>query len=91
MFHIESFVIFGHCRSSLNSSVSSCQIVSRVFSPVIHMNLHLVEDNLGSSLPVDQSPVSMVGYYVGLCQELSGFHMCAGYDPDPSPGDLLPS
>ena len=32
------------------------------------MNLHLVEDNLASSLPVDQSPASMVGYYVGLCQ-----------------------
>ena len=47
-FHIESFVIFTHWRS-LNSSASSCQIVSKFFSPVMHMNLHLVEASLDSS------------------------------------------
>ena len=47
-FHIESFVIFTHWRS-LKSSASSCQIVSKFFSPVMHMNLHLVEASLDSS------------------------------------------
>ena len=48
-FHIESFVIFSHCRSSSNSSASSFQIVSMFFSPVMHMNLHLEEASLASS------------------------------------------
>ena len=44
VFHIESFVIFSHWRS-----VSSIQIVSKFFCPLIHMNLHLEEASLASS------------------------------------------
>jgi hypothetical protein len=35
--------------SSLNSSSSSCQIVSRFFSPEMHMNLQLGEASRASS------------------------------------------
>ena len=42
-------MIFNHYRSSSNSSASSVQTVSRSFSPVMHMNLHLVGGNLASS------------------------------------------
>ena len=62
VFHIESFVRVSHYRSSLNSSVSSCQIVSRFLSPEIHMNLHLGE------VRRDNSPASVVDCCVGLCQ-----------------------
>ena len=48
-FHIEFFVRFSHCKSSLNSSSSSRQIVSRFFSPEIHMNLHVGEASRASS------------------------------------------
>ena len=48
-FHIESCVIFSRGRSYSNSSVSSFQIVSRFFSPVIHMNLQSGEVSLSSS------------------------------------------
>ena len=49
VFHIEFFVRFSHWMSSLNSSSSSCQIVSRFFSPEIHMNLQLGETIRASS------------------------------------------
>ena len=49
VFHIEFFVRFSHWMSSLNSSSSSCQIVSRFFSPEIHMNLQLGEASRASS------------------------------------------
>ena len=48
-FHMEFFVRFRHWMSSLNSSSSSCQIVSRFFSPEMHMNLQLGEDSRASS------------------------------------------
>ena len=48
-FHMEFFVRFSHWMSSLNSSSSSCQIVSRFFSPEIHMNLQLGEASRASS------------------------------------------
>ncbi len=49
VFHIEFFVRFSHWMSSLNSSSSSCQIVSRFFSPEIHMRLQLGEASRASS------------------------------------------
>ena len=49
VFHIEFFVRFSHWMSSLNSSSSSCQIVSRVFSSETHMNLQLGESSRASS------------------------------------------
>ena len=49
VFQMESAVIFSHWSSSSNSSVNSFQIVSKFFSPEIHMNLHSAEANLGSS------------------------------------------
>ena len=54
VFHIEFAVICSHLSSSWNSSVSSFQIVSRFFSPEIHMNLHLKEDSLASSPWISQ-------------------------------------
>ena len=48
-FHIEFFVRFSHWMSSLNSSSSSCQIVSRFFSPEMHMNLQLGETSRARS------------------------------------------
>ena len=49
VFQKESDVIFSHWSSSSNSSVSSFQIVSNVFSPEMHMNLHSAEANLAVS------------------------------------------
>ena len=43
VFHIESTVIFSHLSTSSNSFVGSFQIVSKFFSPQMHMNFHLVE------------------------------------------------
>ena len=49
VFQMESSVIFNHWSSSSNSSLSSFQIVSKFFSPEIHMNLYSEEVNLASS------------------------------------------
>ena len=85
VFHIEFFVRFNHCKSSLNSSRSSCQIVSRFFSPEIHMNLQL--------RPVVLVPRGSTTSICGelLCGSLPRVHTCVGYYPDPVPGDLLPT
>ena len=48
-FHMEFFVRFSNWMSSLNSSSSSCQIVSRFFSPEIHMNLQFGGGSRASS------------------------------------------
>jgi hypothetical protein len=82
---MESFVIFRHWRS-VNSSVSSFQIVSKFFSPVIHMNLHLEEVSLDSSPWINHHHVWWM-----MCGSLLGLRTCAGYDPGPVPVDLLPS
>ena len=85
-FHIESFVIFSHCRSSLSSSVSSCQIVAKFFSPVMHMNLHLVEASLASSPWINRQHLWLVAvffYPEGFTQNtfVGFFSLCNFVDP----------
>jgi hypothetical protein len=80
-FQMESGEMFSHWSSSSNSSVSSFQIVSSVFSPEMHMNLHSVEVNLVSS------PCRVSNNYGGLlCGSRRGFRTCVGCGLDPGLG-----
>ena len=67
---------FSHSRSSLNSSVSFCQIVSKFFSPVMHMNLHLVEASLTSSPWISRPHLCVTLWWAAVWASARASHVC---------------